>query len=247
MKSYQRDYEKYETNYQNWSFEPVMVEYRRKVVIDSLSKYSHNNILEIGCGKEPLFKYFTDYSKMSIIEPCNSFYQHACSLKNSSNIDIYNDLFENLSDELKDKKFDFIIVSSLLHEVPDYIEFLKKIHSISTTTTTIHINVPNAYSFHRILASEMGLIDSVFKLSPLNIKMQQNNVFSLKSLTEELIKQKFNILETSSYFFKPFTNGQMDRMIENGIIDKSVLDGLSKINRYFPDFGAEVFINCSIS
>ncbi len=242
----QRDYKKYEEDYEVVPFEPILVEYRRKIVIENLLKYSHNNILEIGCGYKPLFKYFSDYSSMTIIEPGKSFYKNACALKNNSNIKIYNDLFENIADNLKINNFDFIIISALLHEIPDLIEFLKRVHDISNIKTTIHINVPNAKSIHRILAFEMGLIDSIFEFSPTNIKMQQYRVFNMKSLTEVLADQKFKILDTGSYFIKPFTHSQMAQMIKNEIIDQKILDGLFTLTRHYPDSGSEIFVNCTI-
>ena len=243
----QRDYERYEEDYNQMPFESVMVEYRRRIVVENLLKYNHNNILEIGCGNEPLFKYFSDYSSMTIIEPCDSFYKNACELKENNRIQIYKGLFENLSDSLKYNNYDFIIVSSLLHEIPDYIEFLVKLHDISNFDTTIHINVPNANSFHRILAFEMGIIDSIFEFSSTNIRMQQNRVFNLVSLRDLLEKHKYKILDTGSYFIKPFTHNQMSRITDNNIIDKKILDGLFGMTTYFPDLGSEIFVNCTIS
>ena len=48
----------YQEKYLGEPFEAVQVCYRRKKVIELLEKYKHNNILEIGCGLEPLYKYF---------------------------------------------------------------------------------------------------------------------------------------------------------------------------------------------
>jgi SAM-dependent methyltransferase len=247
----QRDLLSYGENYNRLPFEPVMVEYRRRIVIQSLQKYRHDRILEIGCGNEPLFRYFSDFSEMTTIEPTGSFYLNALNLKNNNSnknkIDIYNDLFENIADILKKRAFDFIIISCLLHEIPDDGKFLDKTKEICNSGTTIHINVPNAHSFHRLLALEMEIIDSVFQKTSTNIMMQQNRVYDLGTLSDLLMMHKFRIIESGSYFIKPFTHGQMEELIKNRIIDERILDGLFSLTRRLPDLGSEIFVNCSIT
>jgi len=228
-------------------FETTLIEYRRKIVIQNLLRHKHERILEIGCGKDPIFRHFQDFSSMTIIEPCESFYNNAVSIKDNDRIEIYKDLFENVADTLQQQSFDFIIISCLLHEIPDTHKFLGKISQISGKETIIHINVPNANSFHRVLAMEMGLIDSVFEFSPTNIKMQQSRVFNLESLTDLLSAQKFTILESGSYFIKPFTHRQMQQLMDSGILTEEILDGLFGMTKYYPDLGSEIYVNCKIN
>jgi len=240
-----RDFKLYEEGYEEMPFEATLVEYRRKIVIQSLLRYKHDRILEVGCGMDPLFKHFSEYVSMTVIEPCESFYENAIGLKNNDRIEIYNGLFEDVADQLQQHTFDFIIVSCLLHEIPDTHKFLSKIHEISNKETTIHINVPNANSFHRILAMEMGLIESVFEFSATNAKMQQSRVFNLESLTDLLRNQKFKAEDSGSYFIKPFTHHQMEQLINTGILTREILDGLFGMTKYYPDLGSEIFVNCT--
>lgn len=37
--------------------------------MELLEKYRHRYILEIGCGMEPLYKYFNDFDELVIVEP----------------------------------------------------------------------------------------------------------------------------------------------------------------------------------
>ena len=69
---------------------------------------------------------------------------------------------------------------------------------IPNPNTIIHINVPNANSFHRLLAVEMGLIENVFELSKNNVSFQQQNVFDLNKLIELVEKLDFKIIESFS-------------------------------------------------
>ena len=56
----------------------------------------------------------------------------------------------------------------------------------------------------------------------------------------------FKIIESGSYFVKPFTHDQMNKMLSLGIIDKSCLNGLDKMIKFLPGLGAELWNICSI-
>lgn len=242
----QQDYKIYETYYNQLAFEPIMIEYRRKAIIENLTRYKHERILEIGCGNEPIFKYFSDYKFMTVVEPCESFYKNAFELKKGrKNIELYNDIFENVSGTLNDEKIDFIIVSCLLHEIQDTTTFLEKLHSICNESTIVHLSVPNANSFHRLLALEMGIIENLFDSSSMNMLMRQR-VYNLSTLTELLSGRNFRILESGSYFIKPFTHIQMQQLVDLKIIRKRLMDGLYGMSKYIPEMGSEIYVNCSM-
>jgi 2-polyprenyl-3-methyl-5-hydroxy-6-metoxy-1,4-benzoquinol methylase len=239
------DFTVYEENYNQIPFEPIMIEYRRKAVIINISKYKHNKILEIGCGNDPIFNFFSDYTKMTVVEPCKSFYDNAYQCKNRDSITIHNNVFENASALLSGEEFDFIIISCLLHEIKDTSLFLTNLHGICNPSTTIHVSVPNANSFHRLLAMEMGIISDQYESSVMN-KLMKQKIFSLKSLSEKMILHDFKIIDSGSYFIKPFTHVQMQQLVDSKIIKRTLLDGLDRISKYMPDLGSEVFVNCRI-
>lgn len=53
-----RDIGDYADCYSINDFEQYQVEYRRKKVIEILEKYNPDLILEIGCGLDPIFRYW---------------------------------------------------------------------------------------------------------------------------------------------------------------------------------------------
>lgn len=237
-----RDLKSYEENYFHLPFEPIMVEYRRRVVIESLLKYKHDHILEVGCGSEPLFKYFSDYKLMTIAEPCSLFYQNANKIKNG-NVTIYNDSFENINFITQDKNYDFVIISSLLHEISNSMEFLKKVNKICNSETIVHINVPNADSFHRLLAVKSKIIDNKYELSETQKHLEQASMFSIGMLKKLVLDNNFIVLDEGSYFIKPFTHIQMQSLIDQRIIDRKILDGFFKMTDLLPGWGCEIFVN----
>jgi cyclopropane fatty-acyl-phospholipid synthase-like methyltransferase len=52
-----RNINTYISEYKNYNFEEIQVAYRRKKILKRLNLYPHKNILEIGCGFEPIFQY----------------------------------------------------------------------------------------------------------------------------------------------------------------------------------------------
>ncbi len=142
--------------------------------------------------------------------------------------------------------FEMVICSSLLHEVVNADELLKGIRSICNSETIVHINIPNKNSIHRILAYESQIISDTEVFSERNRMFQQNRVLGLSELRELVENNGFKIVDEGSFFIKPFSHIQMQRLLECAIIDESVLDGFYELEKYIPGFGSEIFVNCRI-
>ena len=236
---------KYSDQYSNQSFETSLVKIRRRQVLASLLKYGHKYILEIGCGLEPLFPYCGQFQTYTIVEPSEVFAQRARDLAaGTQGIDIIQGYFEEVYDQLPVKPcFDFIILSSLLHEVEKPIELLQAIWRLCGESTIIHINVPNVFSFHRLLAVEMGIINDIFEQSGTEAKFQRQTRFD-KSLLFKMVEDNgFQIISSGTYFVKPFTHEQMEKMLHHGILDTLVIEGLERMIKYMPDLGCEMFVD----
>ncbi len=239
-----RDIDKYSDNYLVQDFEIYQVEYRRKKVIEQVYKYNPQRILEIGCGREPLFQHVED-KEWVIVEPSKAFCQIAESkIGKADHVEVIQGFMEERISELNREKFDMIVCSSLLHEVEEPKRMLADIFALCTNKTVVHINVPNAKSFHRILAKNMNMISDEHEKSERNIYLQQNNVFDIDELVSMAISQHFEVLDKGSYFVKPFTHKQMYDLVEKRVIDKKVLDGLYNMVNDMPMLGSEIFVNC---
>ena len=241
-----RDINKYETEYLSTDFEQsYQVPFRRKKVLESISKYNPKSILEVGCGMQTLALYVPQYEKFTIVEPGTVFLNKAKQdLSNDARITYVQGFLEDKIDILKSQQSDMIIVSSLLHEVEFPLKLLNSVKELCHNNTVIHINVPNELSLHRILAYESGLIEKPSNKSERNIALQQNNIFNLNTL-ENIITQSGNIsiCDKGSYFLKPFTHKQMERCLEYNIIDEKILEGFYNIVKYFSEYGSEIYID----
>lgn len=241
-----RDIKDYSDKYVGEPFEANMVEIRKRMVMQQCLKYTHENILEIGCGMNPFFKDFSQYKNMVVVDPSDLFTENARKLaEKRHNIYILKGFLEQMETEIKklNIKFDFIILSSLIHELDNPEKMLQSVYKLCNKNTIVHINVPNANSFHRLIAKEMGLIDDIHQQSYQMEKMQRRRTYDMKILCDTVEKEKFSVIDSGSYFIKPFTHLQMQECLDNGIIDSGVINGLEKMIKYFPEYGAGIYVN----
>ncbi|MDE7017217.1 MAG: class I SAM-dependent methyltransferase, partial [Lachnospiraceae bacterium] len=225
-----RNIDEYTTEYAIPSFEDYQVKYRRKLILEQIERYKPTNILEIGCGYEPLFQY-TKGIRYTVVEPSKEFYGAAKKIaKETRDVLCINGTIEEVVEELE-PQYDMIICSSLLHEVENPRGLLHAIRRICNNETVVHVNVPNANSMHRLIAFECGMISDIHNLSERNKTLQQNSTFDIESLADEIKKNNMVVIEQGSYFVKPFTHAQMYQMLENGIIQEEILDGLYHMSK----------------
>ncbi|MGN1152906.1 MAG: class I SAM-dependent methyltransferase [Candidatus Gastranaerophilaceae bacterium] len=242
-----RDIEKYAQDYNLSPFEHILVKYRRKKVLEILNKYKPKNILEVGCGRDSIFNYYKDYDLFTVVEPSTEFCDLARSSHNyNENITIINGFLEEEITKCAIQKYDFIVISCLLHEVPKPHLFLSTIKQLSDLKTIIHINVPNSKSFHLLWAYKSGLIPKLGIQTETSKKLQQNTVFDMEILINIVETNGFKVKEQGSYFIKPFNHSKMQSLVNDNYIDDKLLDGLYEMSEYMPDLGAEIFVNCEV-
>ncbi len=244
-----KNIDKYWDNYKEiYSFEEILKIYREKKALECINSKNPKKILEIGCGFNPLFEKYTEFEEFTVIEPGEKAYNHIKE-KASKNkkIKCINDYFENSLDYLSNEKFEYISATGVLHETPTPKLFLETLRKLSNKDTEIYLNVPNAFSMHRVIAKEMGLIKNIYQKTERNILLEQNNIFDRESLLK-LLKEKFEnieIIECKTFFLKPFTHAQMMDCIEKKIINENIFDGLYYASDYYPNSGCELY--CSFT
>lgn len=235
----------YHLQYEAHAFETTLVRYRRQRALQSMRAYPHSHVLEIGCGLEPLFAHCDDFERFTVVESVPAF---AAAARSSADdrVCVIEGYFEELADALEKRRpFDFILCSSLLHEVPDADALAAGIRRLCDRQTVIHFNVPNMRSFHRLLAVEMGLMPSVFEKSAMEKKFGRHAQFDLERLRSCLSRNGFREHEAGTYFVKPFTHRQMEFLLASGQFDAALLDGLSRMVKYLPELGCELYVDAS--
>ncbi len=239
-----RDIADYELAYAGSDFEPVQARMRKRKLLEVLDAWQPRRLLEIGCGSDALFKHYRDFDRFCVVEPGAGFGQQAqADAGDDARVRIVRAFMEDAVPVLAGERFDAIVLSGLLHEVPHCEPLLASVARLCDAGTRVHVNVPNARSLHRLLAREMGLIDVLQAISPRQQQLQQQRTFDLDSLSRLCEGAGFEVFERGSYFIKPFTHEQMTRLQRVGMLDERMLAGLYGLERELPGLGSEIFVH----
>jgi 2-polyprenyl-3-methyl-5-hydroxy-6-metoxy-1,4-benzoquinol methylase len=237
-----RNIENYQKDYLDNPFEDQMLTFRHRKTLETMQQYPTSSILEIGCGLRPIYDYYADFDKLTIVEPSSTFCEQA-SQRAPANVEIVNDYFTAPMLPRLSARYDLIVISSLLHELEKPDEMLADVWSLADNETVVHINVPNARSLHRQIALNMGMISELTEKSPRQIRFQQHHTYDLDSIQALVKTCGFNVIEAETFFLKPFTHGQMQSMLDAGLISTDVLEGLYAVCNDLPGLGAEIMLN----
>jgi SAM-dependent methyltransferase len=105
-----------------------------------IPKYAHGKLIDLGCGKVPLYVIYKDYvDEVTCVDWGNS-------IHDTSHVDIYCDLNDTLPFE--DNAFDTIILSSVLEHIknPDFL--FSEMNRILRDDGVIILDVPFYYWIH---------------------------------------------------------------------------------------------------
>jgi SAM-dependent methyltransferase len=237
---------RYAAQYDRAAFETVIVAARRRRVLASVEAHSHRAMLEVGCGLEPLFPHVSGYDAYTVVEPAPEFAARArANAAGDERIRIVGATLETAAPTLS-MPFDFVVVSSLLHEVPDPRALLHAVRTVAPPGAVVHVNVPNVRSFHRLLGYEMGVIGDVFEASETERHFGRHSRFDRDTLLSLLDEEGFEALDWGTYFVKLFTHDQMDRLIASGIVPGSIVEGLERMTKYMPELGSEMYADVRV-
>ena len=240
------DQSSYQLNYQSLTFEDKLRVYRMEHIVNYLNTIKCASILEIGCGNDSIFMYYNDFKTLHIIEPGKIFYDFTNNkIKKDPRITISNNMIEDES-LIFEKTYDVIIIGGFLHEIDNPEEVLCSIKNIANDKTVIMTYVPNADSFHRQLAVESGIIKSNYEFSGNDKIFGRRTVFNTASISKMFANCGFVVLQTDTYFIKPFSHEQMDKLFKISILTDEILAGLFKLSKYIPNMGCEIFLAAMI-
>jgi SAM-dependent methyltransferase len=236
----------YLRQYQDADFEPLLVAVRRLELLRSAALYKHDNIIEIGCALEPLYPHLDHFAAYTIVEASDDMARTAArNAADLPNVRVVNSTLEDAAANLG-CDFDWVVCSSVLHEVSDPAAFLSAVRSVCKPNTICHLSVPNALSFHRLLAVEMELIDRVDDLSERDRRFGHPAVFDKGSLRALVATLGFRVVREGTFFIKPFTHAQMSTLLEREIVPRNIVEGLYRLSNYFPENGCELFVEVQL-
>ena len=238
-----RDLVDYGTRYRDLPFEPLQAAYRRRRVLAQVALHRPARLLEVGCGEAPLFLDLPGQETV-VVEPTAVFAENARGLaEGRTGVTVVEALLEEAPEAALGAPFDMVVVSGLLHEVPDPLQLLRSVHRTCGPGGVVHVNVPSAGSLHRLLAVAMGVIPDVATVSDTQRLLQQRAVYDVAGLERELSAAGFRVRTRGSILVKPFTHAQMQRLVDDGFLTTAMLDGLDRLTELLPDLGSEIWVD----
>ncbi len=230
----------------DYEFEAECVRARFNFLLRHLRRINPKRILEVGCGVDLFIdavdKAGVGFERWVVIEPASVFAQRARARATTEpRLLVVEGYCEDPAvgravHELG--PFDVVLLSGVLQDVEDPARLLHISLAFSEPGAHVLVTTPNALSFHRLLAVEMGLMPTPHSLSPRNMRFRQDIVFDPDSLRRLLEEGGLNKLQFEGYMFKPFTHAQMARVLE--LLPSGASEGLDRLGQKFPQHAAEI-------
>lgn len=230
----------------DYEFEAECVRARFGCLLRHLKQIPCRSILEVGCGLELFMDAAIhsglDFRQWVVIEPASRLAQKVRDRAEAEpRLHVIEGYCEDpaVCEVTKGQgPFDVVLLSGVLQDVDDPAELLRLSLTSAAPGAHVLVTTPNALSFHRLLAVEMGLMTTPHALSPRNLRLRQNVVFDPDSLRKLLEDGGVRNLEFDGYMFKPFTHIQMARVLE--LLPPEASEGLDRLGQKFPQYAAEI-------
>jgi ubiquinone biosynthesis O-methyltransferase len=190
-------------------------------------------VLDIGCGiglfTEELAKHYPKVHGVDLSPENISIARNQCK----TNCKYY---IGNAETFKADQKYDVIFMMHILEHVDNPVKALKNAKKYLNKTGKLIIQVPNAESFNRILGKKLGIIKDLHELNKEEItKFGHQRVYNIDTLENDLDLAGFYIDNEEGIVFKPFTNNQMQQIMQTVPIDKTLfVEALYEIGKDFP-------------
>lgn len=231
-------------------FEDVCLLARQQQNLRVLARLRPSRVLEVGCGPNLLFPQALAQglapTRWVVVEPAERYVQGAQALAAQhpalAAVHGYVELAgEALGALLPDTaRADLVIVSGVIHETSEPEALLRAALAWLRPGGHLLVSVPNALSFHRLLAVQMGLMQRPEVLSERNRLLGQPRVFGPEDLRALVRGLGLGLEEDSleGYLFKPFTHAQMATLVPQ--LGATGVQGLIDLGRQFPLQAAEI-------
>ncbi len=225
---------------------------KREIIIENFKPFitkfhSKPNVgigLQLGChdGFETIILSKL-LQRLDVLEGSKKFIK-ICQDKNLPNVQFFNILFEEFKLDVNEDKYDFVFCTYVLEHVfkPELI--LEMIKSVLKPNGLLFIVVPNCRAYSRQLALNMGLITGLKDLTENDINNGHRRVYDRISLNKDIEKNGFQILQQGGIIFKILADFQLDKLIEEKILNKSHFEGLYKLGLEYPDFSDSLYAIC---
>jgi len=152
------------------------------------------------------------------------------------NVTKVHSLFEAFEPEAT---YDTIVCNHVMEHIEQPVALLKKMRSWLSPSGIAIIGVPNAKSFHRLAAVDMGLLTSEYELNERDHALGHYRVYDQASLREDIEAAGLRICAEGGIFMKFLSNQQTVELLSPEIIE-----AYFKLADRFVANSAEIYFGC---
>jgi SAM-dependent methyltransferase len=230
-------------------FETVCLAARQQYNLAQVEALQPAVVLEVGCGPELLSLQAMARPGQRLrqwvaVEPAARWADAArAAASGEPRLQVVHDYIEGAAAALgalwaDQPAADLVIVSGVIHETAAPEALLQAAVRWLAPGGHLLVSVPNAMSFHRLLAVQMGLIEAPEVLSERNRLLGQPRVYRPEDLRETVAALGLSEVRLDGYLFKPFTHAQMALLLPS--LGERGVQGLIELGQRFPMQAAEI-------
>lgn len=193
--------------------------------------------LELGPAEGQMTKFLiNDFKELTIVDGASEL---LALIPDSDNLIKVHSLFEDFKPE---EKYHTIIMEHILEHVDKPVEILELVKEwLDPESGYFILGVPNANSYHRLAAVKMDLLAHQSDLNPRDVAQGHRRVYTHETFRNDIEAAGLRIVEMGGTFFKPLTNGQIQKTWT-----PEMMDGFYKLGKDFPGNAADIYAVCQL-
>jgi SAM-dependent methyltransferase len=212
----------------------------RQMLVRTFKPYINNGGRALELGSE--IGYMSEriaalVDQIDIVDASDDFLEHV-KKRGISNACYYCKLFEEFKPPCQ---YDYVFASHILEHLVDVPMVLQMVVKALKKTGYFFVAVPNAHALSRQLARHMGLLNSLYELTPTDLQGGHRRVYDITLLTRELTENGFEIVSQGGVLFKSLADFQMDKLIDLGILGPEQFEGLYKLGNEYPSMCSDLY------
>lgn len=192
--------------------------------------------LELGSADGQMTQYLVqDFSKVVAVDGSEKFIDDL-KKKDIANLIPVCSLFEEFE---YSEKFDTVIMAHILEHVDNPVEIISIGKKFLKQDGVLLIDVPNAKSFHRLAAVEMGLLKAIDELNETDNLLGHRRVYTSELMRDHIKQAGLKPVHWGGHFLKTVSNKQMEESW-----NQQMMDAYFEVGKRFPDNCAEIYFVC---
>lgn len=137
-----------------------------------------------------------------------------------------------------DERFDVIEMGFVLEHVDDPGLILERMKPLLAPGGRMMVAVPNAYSIHRLVGQQAGLLANLHALSDADRALGHRRYFDPTTLVGLLAAHGLEVVGRAGLMLKPFTTGQLATLG----LDARIRDAMNEVGFNLPDVCNGIFV-----